>query len=96
MDLHQKSTGGCVLTNVVEKDHKQMHFKKVARTMKWVVSFETEESGNDGIAAVWEIESDHICPAFVIVFLSYYIFAFLGLKRDQNEAEDDISNQQYN
>ena len=67
----------------------------VAGTMKWVVSLETEESVNDGSSAVWEIESDHICPTFVIVFLSksrVISVPFLALKSDQNEAEDYISN----
>ena len=59
-----------------------------------MVSFKTEESGNDGSSAVWEIESDHICPTFVIVFLSksrVISVPFLALESDRNEAEDYIS-----
>ena len=60
-----------------------------------MVSLETEESVNDGSSAVWEIESDHICPTFVIVFLSksrVISVPFLALKSDRNEAEEYISN----
>ena len=59
------------------------------------MSGETEESGNDGSTAVCEMESDHICPTFVIVFLSKSCLIsvpFLALKSDRNEAEDYISN----